>query len=215
MAEDTALIVPIGDWVVRTACAQSKAWQDAGLAPVRMSVNLSPRQFQQTDLAKRIVGALRDARLDPQWLQLEITEGTAMRDADFTLEMMRRLRREGVHISIDDFGTGYSSLGYLKRFPIDEVKIDRSFVADLPADTDDAAIVATIIALAENLNLRTVAEGVETEEQLAFLKDHGCREAQGYLFSKPRPPGVIKKMLARREPLTVSTVSRQEVSESA
>ncbi len=194
LAEDTGLIVPLGEWVLRTACAQNKAWQEAGLPPVRMAVNLSARQFQPslTDLVARV---LRDTGLEPKWLELEITEGIAMRDLDFTVTMLRSLRDMGVTISIDDFGTGYSSLGYLKRFPIDAVKIDRSFVRDTPADADDAAIVTAIIGLAQSLNLRVIAEGVESHEQLSFLKERQCHEMQGYLFGRPVPPEDFEGML--------------------
>ncbi len=197
IAEDTGLILHLGKWVLRTACAQSKGWQEAGLPPLRMAVNLSARQFRQSDLPEMIAEILEETGLDPQLLELEITEGTAMRDVEFTTATLSRLKGMGVHVSIDDFGTGYSSLGYLRQFPVDELKIDRSFIDDLPSDPDDSAIVATIIGLARTLNLRVVAEGVETEEQLAFLKGQQCEEMQGYLFSRPVPAEELEKILSR------------------
>jgi diguanylate cyclase (GGDEF)-like protein/PAS domain S-box-containing protein len=192
-AEETGLIVPLGEWVLRTACAQNKAWQEDGLPPMRVAVNLSARQFQQRNLIDVVAQAVRETGLSPHLLQLEITEGIAMQDVDFTVTMMRSLRDMGVQIAIDDFGTGYSSLAYLKRFPIDAVKIDRSFVCDLTVDPNDAAIATTVITMAHSLKLSVIAEGVETEEQLAFLKQRQCDEMQGFLFSKAVPAGVLEK----------------------
>jgi EAL domain-containing protein (putative c-di-GMP-specific phosphodiesterase class I) len=194
-AEETGLIVPIGEWVLRTACAQNKAWQDARLPSIRMAVNLSATQFQQQDLVETVARVLKEAGLDPRFLDLEIIESTAMQDADFSVATMRALREMGVQVSIDDFGTGYSSLNYLKRFPISAMKIDQSFVQDISEDSNSAAIVSTIIVLAQNMKLRSVAEGVETEEQLAFLKQRGCDEMQGFLFSRPVPADAFEKML--------------------
>ncbi len=195
VAEETGLIVPLGEWVLRTACAQNKTWQEEGRPPIRVAVNLSARQFQQRNLAGRVAQVLKETGLDPHYLQLEITESAAMQDAEFTIAMLQDLREMGVQISIDDFGTGYSSLGYLKRFPIDTVKIDRSFVRDLTVDTNDAAIASTVIVMARNLNLNVIAEGVETEEQLAFLKQQRCDEFQGYLFSRPVPAEAFAEIL--------------------
>jgi diguanylate cyclase (GGDEF)-like protein len=161
-------------------------------------VNLSARQFQLRDLIDDVAEALAETGLDPHCLQLEITEGVAMQDVDFTITMLRELREMGVQISMDDFGTGHSSLSYLKRFPIDFVKIDQSFVRDLTVDPSDAAIASSIIAMAHNLNLKVIAEGVETAEQLAFLKDRRCDEMQGYLFSRPLPSEELERMLKRR-----------------
>ncbi|MDO8612508.1 MAG: PAS domain S-box protein [Dehalococcoidia bacterium] len=197
VAEETGLIVPLGAWVLRTACAQNRAWQDAGLPPMRMAVNLSARQFQRRDLLDTVAGVLAETGLPPQYLQLEITEGAAMQDVDLTLAILRELREAGVQISIDDFGTGHSSLSYLKRFPIDVVKIDQSFVQDLTVDPNDAAIASTIIVMAHALNLKVIAEGVETAEQLAFLRERDCDEMQGFLFSRPAPAPELDQMLRR------------------
>ncbi len=204
LAEETGLIIPIGEWVLRTACAQSKAWQNAGLAPISTAINLSPRQFQEPGLIRSIARVLEETGLPAQLLELEITESTAMRDVEFTIATVEELRAMGARVSIDDFGTGYSSLGYLKRLPVDSVKIDRSFVSEVTADDDDAAIVAAIVGLAQTMNLNTIAEGVETEEQLAFLKNLNCRFVQGFLFSKPLPAETLAKMLAERRQLEPS-----------
>jgi diguanylate cyclase (GGDEF)-like protein/PAS domain S-box-containing protein len=184
LAEETGLIVPLGEWVLRTACRQQKAWQEAGLPFTRVSVNLSTRQFYQNDLVKTISQILRQTGLDPQYLELEITESITM-SVDHALEVLDKLKGLGVKLSMDDFGTGYSSLSYLKNFPIDQLKIDQSFVRDITGSRKDAAIVKTIIELAHNLDMRVIAEGVETEEQLNWLKQQECDEAQGYYFSEP------------------------------
>jgi diguanylate cyclase (GGDEF)-like protein/PAS domain S-box-containing protein len=197
VAEETGLIVPLGAWVLRTACTQNRAWQDAGLPPMRMAVNLSARQFQRHDLLDTVAAALAESGLPPQYLQLEITEGAAMQDVDLTLAILRELKDTGVQVSIDDFGTGHSSLSYLKRFPIDVVKIDQSFVQDLTVDPNDAAIASTIIVMAHALNLKVIAEGVETAEQLAFLRERACDEMQGFLFSRPKPAPELDQMLRR------------------
>jgi EAL domain-containing protein (putative c-di-GMP-specific phosphodiesterase class I) len=197
VAEEIGLIVPLGAWVLQTACVQNAAWQQAGRAPILVAVNLSARQFQERDLLGTVRQVLEESGMEPQYLQLEITEGVAMQDAESTALTLRALREMGVKIAIDDFGTGHSSLNYLKRFSIDALKIDRSFVCDLTVDPEDAAITAAIIAMAKSLRLKVIAEGVETEEQLAFLKEHGCDEAQGFLFSKPVPAPALEKMLAR------------------
>jgi EAL domain-containing protein (putative c-di-GMP-specific phosphodiesterase class I) len=185
IAEETGQIVPLGAQVLRMACDQSRKWLDTGLPMLRIAVNLSGRQFQQRDLVDRIAITLADTGMSPENLQLEITEHVAMQDAEFTVATLKRLREMGVQIAIDDFGTGYSSLSYLKAFPINTVKIDRSFIRDITVDASDAAITRAIIAMAHSLNLAVTAEGVETPEQLAFLKDAGCDEFQGYIFSKP------------------------------
>jgi diguanylate cyclase (GGDEF)-like protein/PAS domain S-box-containing protein len=187
LAEETGLIVPIGEWVLKTACARNKSWQEQGLPPLRIAVNLSGRQFAHETLLQDVTRVLNETGMDPVLLELEITESMAMHDPGYAVKLMTKLKAMGVHLSIDDFGTGYSSLGYLKRFPIDSVKIDRSFIRDLPGDSDDAAITQAIIAMAHGLKLRVVAEGVETGEQLSFLRAHGCDEMQGYYFSKPLP----------------------------
>ncbi len=204
VAEDTGLVIPIGEWVLKTACAQNKAWQDAGYPPVRMAVNLSAYQFRQKNLVDMIVSILRETGLEPRWLELEITESTAMQDVEFSLIMMKRLRDMGIRIAMDDFGTGYSSLGYLRKFPLTTLKIDRSFVHDVLTDLEDAAIVATIIVMAQNLKLNVIIEGVENEEQLAFFEQQECYEMQGYLFSKPAPAAETEKLLQKMTAFQVS-----------
>jgi len=199
LAEETGLILPIGEWVLRTACAQALAWRRAGLPPVRVAVNLSARQFRDETLAESIAQALRLAELDPQGLGLEITESVIMQNASGTVNTLQELKRMGLSISVDDFGTGYSSLSYLKRFPIDVLKIDRSFVRDLATNPDDAAIASAIIAMAKSLKLDTVAEGVETEEQLAILRQYGCRLVQGFLFSKALPAEEFEVLLREQK----------------
>ena len=196
LAEETGLIVPIGRWVLRTACAQSAAWRSDGLPGVRIAVNLSARQFSDDGLIGDISDALAEAALPPEGLELEITESMVMQNPERAVSTLSRLRELGISVSIDDFGTGYSSLGYLKRFPIDNVKIDRSFIKDLPHDTDDAAITRAVIAMAQSLRIRVVAEGVETREQLEFLRAHECDECQGYFVSRPLPPSEFA-LLAR------------------
>ena len=185
IAEETRLIVEIGDWVLRTACGQMRAWHDAGFPELAIAVNVSSAQFRQADLAERVAAALAATGLPGRALELEITETVAMENAESTIETLRRLKRMGVHIAIDDFGTGYSSLSYLKRFPIDILKVDRSFVRDLPLDADSAAIVRAIAALGRSLKLLVHAEGVETPEQFNFLAAEGCDRMQGYLLAKP------------------------------
>ena len=196
MAEETGLIISLGEWVLRTACAQARVWQEAGLPPIRMAVNISGRHFQLRSLVEAVGQVLRHTGLDPHCLQLEITESVAMQDVDFTATMLSDLREMGVQVAIDDFGNGHSSLNYLKRLPADEVKIDQYFVRDVATDSNDAAIVGSIVAMAHELNLKVVAEGVETEQQLAFLRDRRCDVAQGALFSEPAPAGVVEQIIA-------------------
>ena len=187
LAEETGLIVPIGEWVFRTACAQLKAWHDEGFAPLRVAVNLSARQFVQKDLVESIAEILIETGLDPACLEIELTESLVMTDVERAVGVLRNLNYLGVKLSIDDFGTGYSSLSYLKRFPIDVLKIDQSFVRDITLDAEDAAIAVAIISLAHSLKLQVIAEGVETEAQLTFLRRHHCDQMQGYHFSRPVP----------------------------
>lgn len=187
VAEETGLIVPIGEWVLRTAVQQAKAWQEQGIPPIQVSVNLSARQFQQKHLIHVVLGILRNAGLAAPYLTLELTESVLMQNVDHTLSALQALHEAGIGLSVDDFGTGYASLSYLKRFPIDVLKIDRSFVSDISTDADDAAIVHAIITMAQSLGIKTVAEGVETGEQLAFLRTHGCEAFQGYYFSPAVP----------------------------
>jgi diguanylate cyclase (GGDEF)-like protein/PAS domain S-box-containing protein len=187
LAEDTGLIVPLDEWVLRAACLQNKAWQEAGLPPLRVSSNLSARMFRQPGLPEMVAGVLDETGLDPDYLDLELTESSVMSNTEEAIETLRALRALGVHVSIDDFGTGYSSLNYLKRFPADCLKIDQSFVRDAATEPSDAAIVRAVITLARSLDLKVIAEGVETEEQLRFLRLLGCDEMQGYLLSRPLP----------------------------
>lgn len=197
LAEETGLIVPIGEWVLRTACKQNKAWQLAGFAPLKIAVNISPIQFHQPNFVDIVLSALQDSGLEPQYLELEITEGIAMYHVDHVISKLQTLRNLGVQISMDDFGTGYSSLSYLKKFPINKLKIAQQFVRDITDDPDDAAIVQAIMAMASSLKLNVIAEGVETEEQLAFLLDVKCQEIQGYIYSKPIPAGEFTNLLHR------------------
>ena len=185
LAEDTGLILPIGEWVLKQALGQIRAWSELGLPGTRVSVNISPRQFRQCDLAAVVAAALSQTGLTGEHLEIEITEGVLMEDTEASVATLERLKTLGVGIAIDDFGTGYSSLHYLKRFPIDTLKIDHSFVSDIPRDHDDATITQAIIGLARNLRLNVIAEGVETKEQLAFLRANHCDQGQGYLFSAP------------------------------
>ena len=195
LAEETGLIVPIGAWVVRTACRQNRAWQQAGFGNLRVAVNVSARQFAQAELVQSIADALQETGLDPRCLDIELTESLVMADVERAVGVLRDLKALGVHLSVDDFGTGYSSLAYLKRFPIDMLKIDQSFVRDIVSDPDDAAIVRSIVSLAHSLRLHVIAEGVETEAQLAFLRHHDCDQMQGYLFGRPIPAAEFLQML--------------------
>lgn len=185
VAEESGLIVALGDWVLRQACGQLKQWREQGMQLPRMVVNLSPRQFRQKNLVQNFSRILQETGVDPHWLGLEITEGVIMDNPEVSIGILTELRMMGIELSLDDFGTGFSSLSHLKRFPIDKLKIDRSFVQDITSDPNDKAMVAAIIVMAHQLNIRVVAEGVETEAQLAFLRKHGCDEYQGYLYSKP------------------------------
>jgi diguanylate cyclase (GGDEF)-like protein len=194
LAEETGLIVPIGAWVLQTACAQAKAWQDAGHGPLRIAVNLSPRQFSEPNLVASIADVLQHTGLPSSCLDIELTEGLFMHDVALAVELLHKLKALGLALSIDDFGTGYSSFSYLRKFPIDVLKIDRSFVSDI-VEGDEAAIVVSIIALAHNLKLRVIAEGVETAGQLDYLRRNGCDEIQGYYFSPPVPAVAFEQML--------------------
>lgn len=211
IAEATGLIVPLGEWVLRTACVQNAAWQRAGFTPTRVGVNLSLRQFQQSNLVETVSRILIDSKLEPQYLELELTESSLMDNAEMTIETLRRLRNLGIKISIDDFGSGYSSLSYLKNLPIDVLKIDRAFVTDIAVGSSDAAIVKTIITLAHNLRLKTIAEGVETEEQSKILSNLGCDEMQGYLFSKPLAADALESFLRRAESRNILSANREAV----
>lgn len=198
LAEETGLIVPIGEWVLTKACQQNKAWQQEGLPPVRVAVNLSGYQLQQKNLVEIVNRALAQSGMDPCYLELEITETVIMQNPDFAITILGELQELGVEISIDDFGTGYSSLAHLKRFSVNTLKIDKSFVRDVEINSKDAAIATAIIAMGNSLNLRVIAEGVETEGQVSFLKDNLCDEMQGYFFSRPMPAGDVADFMRDR-----------------
>lgn len=185
IAEENNLIVPIGKWVLREACSQNKKWQDMGLSPITVAVNVSLKQFEQDDFVKTVSKTLMETGLEPKYLELEITESIPVENISHTIDVLSRLSDLGVKLSIDDFGTGYSSLGQLKKLSIDTLKIDKSFVSDININTDNTEIVSTIIAMANILNLQVVAEGIETDNQLGFLRDNSCSMGQGYLFSRP------------------------------
>ena len=195
LAEETGLIVPIGEWVLATACARTKAWQDQGLSKLDVAVNLSARQFADPMLLPKLTRIIRASGLDPSSLELEITESLVMSHGAGAVAVLQKLKSVGVRIAIDDFGTGYSSLAYLKRFPIDTIKVDRSFIRDIPADSDDKKITRAIIAMAHSLRLKVVAEGVETADQLKFLRSHCCDAVQGYFLHRPLPEAEVAGVL--------------------
>jgi len=199
IAEETGLIVPLGEWILYKACTEMKAWIDRGLSDIRVAVNLSARQFQQSDLVPIVTQTLRRTGLDAKFLELEITETIAMQNIKSTKEKLNQLSDMGIHISMDDFGTGYSSLSYLKQFPLHSLKIDRSFVKDITFDPCDLAIASAIVALGKGLNINVVAEGVETEAQLDYLRQLGCAEIQGYFFSPPLPAKDTIKLLKEHQ----------------
>lgn len=198
LAEENGLIVPISEWVMEQACAQSVAWQRAGKKLVPVSINLSPILIERGNIVEQVTQILRKTGLDPHYLELEITESGLMRNVEASMSVLERLKTLGVRIAIDDFGTGYSSLSYLKRFPIDTLKIDRSFVRDISNDKESADIVKAIITLGHNLNMNVLAEGVETEEEYSFLLEHHCDEIQGYLRGRPSPPAQFLSLLQER-----------------
>lgn len=216
VAEETGLIRPIGAWVLKTACMQNRAWRRQGMKRFPIAVNLSPRQFAEESLVEDIKSALADSELEASDLELEITESMVMDDPEQAVSILRRLKDQGIRMAIDDFGTGYSSLAYLKRFPIDSVKVDRSFVEDIPQDVDSMAIAQAVIAMAHSLRLKVVAEGVESEAQLSFLRSEGCDEIQGYYFSAARTageiPGIMHKTLRRGTTTTFLSERRRRTS---
>jgi EAL domain-containing protein (putative c-di-GMP-specific phosphodiesterase class I) len=195
IAEESGLIVSIGDWVLRTACRQNRAWQDAGADAVTMAVNVSARQFDEKSWTVQVENALRESGMQAKYLELEVTESVLMHDLQRAIATMRDLKALGVQFSIDDFGTGYSSLSALKAFPVSRLKIDQSFVRDLPNDENDKAIASAVISMGHKLGLKVIAEGVESDKQLAFLRDNDCDEIQGYLLSKPVSPAEMQVIL--------------------
>jgi EAL domain-containing protein (putative c-di-GMP-specific phosphodiesterase class I) len=195
VAEDTGLILPIGEYVLRTACAQAKAWQDAGHSNFWVSVNISARQFQDKSLVDKITKILAELALHSNALRLEITESIAVRDKEYTIRIMNELNALGVHTSLDDFGTGYSSLSYLKQFPLSVLKIDRSFIQDAMLNKKNETLIIAIITMARSLGLEVVAEGVEKDEQLVFLRLQHCDSVQGFLLSRPLPADTLTKTL--------------------
>lgn len=197
IAEETGLIISLGEWVMRQACLQICEWQRQGFKPIRCSVNLSDRQFNDTDMVSVVKTVIKDTGINPHYLELELTEGMIMKNLEEAVDTLSRLKEMGVHISIDDFGTGHSSLNYIKHLPLDLLKIDRSFISDISTDPEDAAIAKAIISMAHNLKLQVTAEGVETEQQLNILRSYDCDFMQGYYFSKPAPPQAIEKFLTK------------------
>jgi EAL domain-containing protein (putative c-di-GMP-specific phosphodiesterase class I)/ActR/RegA family two-component response regulator len=214
LAEKTGAIIPLGQAALRAACVQARRWYDLGLHNLRVAVNVSPQQLRQADFPARVAQMLRDVGLPAQYLEAEVTESSFMHDPECSVHTLHKLREMGMRIAIDDFGTGYSSLSYLKRLPIDSVKLDSSFVKEATTDPDDAALVMAIITLAHNLRLKVIAEGIETEEQLQFLRLLRCDEGQGYLFGQPLPADQITTLLldgeriCPREPFPQATPGR-------
>jgi EAL domain-containing protein (putative c-di-GMP-specific phosphodiesterase class I) len=206
LAEASGLIIGVGEWVLRRACTQMRQWHDRGFAGLSIAVNLSTRQFQQADLVSQVTRALADSGLNAGSLDLEITETNAMQNAEASVVTLGGLKALGIRISLDDFGTGYSSLSYLKRFPIDAIKLDQSFVRDVTTDPDDAAISTAVIAMAHSLELSVIAEGVETEEQLAFLRQHHCDQMQGHLLAPALPAEDFERFLLAGTRLEIRSI---------
>ncbi len=197
LLEETGLIVPVGEWVLREACRQNRVWQQMGLDHLVVSTNMSARQFYQRNLPDIIAQILKETGLEPKYLKIELTESIVMQDIDVAVATLKQMKEMGLTLSIDDFGTGYSSLAYLKRFPVDELKIDRSFVNGIETDANDSTIVNTIISMAHSMDLKVVAEGVETAGQLALLRERSCEEVQGFYFSKPLRPQLFEEMMRK------------------
>jgi EAL domain-containing protein (putative c-di-GMP-specific phosphodiesterase class I) len=214
LAEETGLIIPIGQWVLSTACAQNKALQAAGFPPMRVAVNMSGRQILDRQLPEVVGQVLKDTGLNPNYLEVELTESILMKNEETVLSTMHQLKAMGLRLSLDDFGTGYSSLNYLKSFPLNILKIDRSFVRDIPTNPDDVALITAIIAMAHSLKLKVLAEGVETEQQLAFLREVGCDEMQGDLFSHPVPAEALLKLLQQGKHLAYRDIEINQEDQS-
>ncbi|HVQ62102.1 MAG TPA: EAL domain-containing protein, partial [Burkholderiales bacterium] len=208
LAEETGLIVPIGKWALRTACLQVAAWAEQGLPLFRMAVNLSARQFMSPTLLADVMEIIADTGMNPRLIEFEVTESMMMHEPEEAVKLLRDLKAVGVRLTIDDFGTGYSSLAYLKRLPIDCVKIDASFIRGIPVDASDVAITETVIAMSRSLGLKVVAEGVETRDQARFLEQRGCDEMQGFYFSRPVPAEGLAAYL-RQEPVTEESAARE------
>jgi len=198
LAEETGLIVGIGEWVLRSACRQAKSWQDQGIPLSRMAVNVSAIQFLHKGFSSLVATILTETGLEPDVLELELTESALINDEDTVLDVLQSLKKIGVQLAIDDFGTGYSSLSRLKNFPIDRLKIDQSFVRDIESDAENASIVVAVIAMAEGMDMKVIAEGVETADQLAFLKNKRCNEVQGYLLSRPLPSNKVEEFFLKQ-----------------
>jgi EAL domain-containing protein (putative c-di-GMP-specific phosphodiesterase class I) len=207
VAEDCGLILPIGAWVLREACTQAKAWIDAGLPKITMATNVSAMEFRDQNFLENLFAILGETGLDPKSLELELTESLLMKHAESATAILESLRAVGIQVAIDDFGTGYSSLGYLRKFPLDALKIDQSFVRQISTDGEDTVIVTAVIGMAKGLQLRVIAEGVENFEELQFLRSQHCDEAQGYYFSPPVPPEQFAKLLRTGipEPVRIGT----------
>jgi EAL domain-containing protein (putative c-di-GMP-specific phosphodiesterase class I) len=195
VAEDCGLILPIGNWILREACRQARAWLDAGLPPTSMAVNISAMEFRNEAFLEGVFTILKETGFDSQYLELELTETALMRHVESTETILRELRARGVQLAVDDFGTGYSSLSYLRRFPIEALKIDQSFIRQITNTPDEKAIVAAVITMGQSLKMRVIAEGVETHEEMVFLQAHHCDEGQGYYFGRPMPPQDFAKLL--------------------
>ncbi len=205
IAEECGLIVPIGRWLLREACRQSRSWRDAGLAPISLAINVSAVELHSADFVDEVRSILAETRLESRYLELEVTETFLLQDTEAMTMVLRALKAVGVQLALDDFGTGYSSLSFLRMFPIDAVKIDQSFVRGIRIDSDDAGIVDAVISMGKSLHLRIIAEGVETRQQLEFLRAHGCSEAQGYYFSRPLPAEDCTRLL--QQGLTLDCVA--------
>jgi EAL domain-containing protein (putative c-di-GMP-specific phosphodiesterase class I) len=208
LAEETGLIVPIGKWALRTACLQARAWAGEGLPLLRIAVNLSARQFVSPTLLDDVMQTIAETEMNARLIEFEVTESMMMREPEEAVKLLRDLKAIGVRLTIDDFGTGYSSLAYLKRLPIDCVKIDASFIRGIPFDASDVAITETVIAMSGSLGLKVVAEGVETRDQAMFLEQRGCDEMQGFYFSKPLPAEELAAYL-RQEPMSEESAPRE------
>jgi diguanylate cyclase len=203
LAEEIGLIRPIGEWVLCTACQQVQAWRQAGMAPIRIAVNLSGQQLNQPQLATIVAQVLQSSGLDAEALELELTEGTLLQNEAEAIAILNELKALGVGVAIDDFGTGYASLNYLRQFPFDVLKIDRSFIQNVHSESYNNAITTAVLQMAHHLNLKVVAEGVETEAELAFLQQHGCHAIQGFLFSHPVPAAEFQTLLLTDKSLTL------------